>query len=466
MTSSKFSNYESVFSWRYGSEEMRKIFSEENKYLLWRKIWVALAKAQHKVGLVSKEEFEDLEKNQNNINIQRILEIEKETKHDVVSAIKEFAEKAKVGGGKIHLGATSYDIVDNALSWQIKQALKLVEENLNKLLLEFTNKINQYASLACIGYTHLQPAEPTTVGYRLSFYAQDLLIDYQFLQFVKQQLKAKGLKGAVGTSASYKSLLSKKTPSDLEKEVMDELGLKPLLITSQISTKKIDYLVFSLLNNIASSCAKFANDLRFLQSAAIAEWSESFAKKQVGSSAMPFKKNPVSSEKIVSLARYLNQLPQLISENATYSYLERTLDDSANRRIVVPEGFLAIDEILITANRLVSGLVINEKRIAYNLSQYAPFAATELLLTESVKNGANRQEMHEVLRQISLEAWTDIQNGKINPLEVLLIENKTLTKYLSKDKIKTLLNVSHHLGDAPERTLQLVKKIKEILVIK
>lgn len=460
MTSFDFSNYTSPFSWRYGSEEMRKIFSEENKYLLWRKIWVALAKTQHKAGLVSKEEFEDLKKNQNNLDIQRILEIEKETKHDVVAAIKEFAEKAKVGGGKIHLGATSYDIVDNAVSLQIKQALQLVEKNLIQLLSEFAKKAERYANFSCIGYTHLQPAEPTTVGYRLAFYAQDLLIDYQLLQFVKQNLKSKGLKGAVGTSASYQSLLGSKTTA-LEKEVMENLGLDSLIITSQISTKKIDYLVFSLLNSIASSCAKFANDLRFLQSAGVGEWSEPFGKKQVGSSAMPFKKNPVSSEKIVSLARYLNQLPEIILANASYSYLERTLDDSANRRVVVPEGFLALDEILITMPKLITGLVINEKRIAYNLLQYAPFAATEPILTESVKNGANRQEMHEVLRQISLKAWADIQDGKTNPMQDFLLNNDVLKKYLKTDEIKKLLDVKSHIGDAPDRTLQLVKKIKE-----
>lgn len=464
MTTFDFSNYTSVFSWRYGSDGMRKIFSEKNKYLLWRKIWIALAKAQHKVGLVSKEELEDLEKNQNNLDIQRILEIEKETKHDVVAAIKEFAEEAKVGGRKIHLGATSYDIVDNAVSVQIKQALQLVEKNLVKLLSEFAKKAEQYANLACIGYTHLQPAEPTTVGYRLAFYAQDLLIDDQLLQFVKQQLKGKGLKGAVGTSASYKSLLgNKKTASDLEKEVMEELGVDPLLITSQISTKKIDYLVFSLLNSIASSCAKFANDLRFLQSPAVGEWSEPFAKKQVGSSAMPFKKNPISSEKIVSLARFLNRLPGVISENASYSFLERTLDDSANRRVVIPEGFLAIDEILLTMNKLIDGLVINEKQVAFNLSKFAPFAATEPILTESVRNGANRQEIHEVLRQVSLKAWAKVAEGKNNPMEELLMQDKTLAKYLSKEKVKKLLDVKNHLGDAPERALQLVKQIKEIV---
>ena len=195
--SKKFDNYQSPFSWRYGSEQMRKIFSEENKYKIWRKIWVELARAQSKEGLVSKEELEDLEKNQEDLDIERIWEIEKDTRHDVVAAIHEFAEKAKIGGGKIHLGATSMDISDNAETIRIQQALGIVENELTELLKTFGEKIEKYADFACMGYTHLQPAEPTTLGYRFAFYAQDLLMDLELLRFVKKNLKSKGLKGAV-----------------------------------------------------------------------------------------------------------------------------------------------------------------------------------------------------------------------------------------------------------------------------
>src|SRR5574342_205490 len=203
-----FKTYQSPFSWRYGSEEMRSIWSEENKYKIWRQIWVEIASAESDHGLVSKEELEDLKKEQNNIDIQRIWEIEKNTRHDVVAAIKEFAEKAKIGGGKIHLGATSMDIVDNTDSIRVKQSVEIVEKNLKTVLKELINQIEKYADIPCMGFTHLQPAEPTTIGYRLSAYAQDLLFDLELLQFVKKHLKAKGFKGAVGTQASYTSLLN------------------------------------------------------------------------------------------------------------------------------------------------------------------------------------------------------------------------------------------------------------------
>lgn len=465
MSKLDFANYLSPFTWRYGSEEMRSIFSEENKYKIWRKIWVALARAQNKAGLVSKEELEDLEKNQDNIDIQALLELEKETKHDVVAAIREFAEKAKTGGGKIHLGATSMDIVDNTDAVRIKDGLKIIEKKIISLLSLFSQKIEKYADLPCIGYTHLQPAEPTTVGYRLSLYAQDLLTDYNLLQFAQSQIRGKGMKGAVGTAAGYASVLEGKsvTPEKLESDVMRELGIDAALVSSQVYPRKFDYLALSALNSIASTLSKFAADLRILQSPSIGEWSEPFGQKQVGSSAMPFKRNPINSEKICSLARFVSALPGVVLENASLSYLERTLDDSANKRVIIPEGFLAVDEILETAEKLIDGLFINEKKIAYNLSQYAPFAATEAILVEAVKKGANRQEMHETLKNISLKAWGEIQEGKVNPMPGLLTENGDVKKYVSIEKIRTLLDVSQHVGTAPQRAKELVVEIKKII---
>lgn len=466
MSKFDFTNYLSPFTWRYGSEEMRRIFSEENKYKIWRKIWVALARAQYKAGLVSKEEFEDIEEQQDNIDIQAILDNEKETKHDVVAAIHEFAQKAKIGGGKIHLGATSMDIVDNTDAIRIREGIKVINREIISLLAIFSQKIEQYKDLVCIGYTHLQPAEPTTVGYRLSVYAQDLLIDYQFLQFVQNQIKGKGMKGAVGTQAGYASVLEGKniTPEKLEIEVMRELGIDAVLISTQVYPRKFDYLALSVLNSIASTLSKFAADLRILQSPAIGEWSEPFGADQVGSSAMPFKKNPINSEKICSLARFISALPNVALENSSLSYLERTLDDSANKRIIIPDAFLAVDEILKTAEKIVEGLVINEKKIKFNLSQFAPFASTEAILIETVRNGANRQEMHETLKNISLKAWEEIQEGKANPMLGLLIENGDIKKYVSEEKILALLDVSKHVGTAPQRANQLVSEIKKIIL--
>ena len=239
MKKQDFATYQSPFTWRYGSDDMRHIWSEENKFQTMRRIWVELASAQKDLGLVSQEELDDLKKNQNEIDIERILEIEKETKHDIVAAIKEYAEKTKVDGGKkIHLGATSMDIVDNTDSIRIKEALIIIESKLKELLKSFAGQIEKYTDTPCMGYTHLQPAEPTTIGYRLALYAQDFLEDLKLLQFVKANYKAKGFKGAVGTQASYTSLLSKSQTEEMEQKVMDKLGIEPVLIANQVGPEK------------------------------------------------------------------------------------------------------------------------------------------------------------------------------------------------------------------------------------
>ncbi|MFA5770338.1 MAG: adenylosuccinate lyase [Patescibacteria group bacterium] len=464
MINFSFDTYLSPLTWRYGSDEMRKIFSEKHKYELWRKIWIALAVAQHEAGLVSKEELDDLKKNEKNIDIEKIFELERDTKHDVVAAIREFAEIAKIGGGKIHLGATSMDIVDNADMVRIQEALEIVEKKVVVILNLLADKIDEYSDFPCLGYTHLQPAEPTTVGYRLAFYAQDLLTAYESIQFAKNTIKGKGMKGAVGTAASYKELLKDKTLTveQLEVKVMKNLGINAALITGQVYPRLFDFIVLNSLVIVTSALAKFAGDLRILQSPLYGEWSEPFGKNQVGSSAMPFKKNPISSENICSLARFVAALPQTASENATLSYLERTLDDSANKRIVIAEAFLTTDQILITAEKIIGGLVINKERISFNLRQYASFAASESIILEAVKNGADRQEMHEVLRINSMIAWTDIQNGKKNPMMDLLSNDKLIKKYLNKNQLEKLMEVENHIGDAPERAKQLVKIIKNI----
>lgn len=455
-----FSNYLSPFSWRYGSEEMRKVFSEENKIRIWRKIWVEMARAQKAHGLVSDEELKDLEKNQDNFEIERILEIEKETRHDVVAAIKEFAEKAKVGGGKVHLGATSMDVVDNADSVRAKEALDIIEKELIEILKKLSEKIEKYADFPCIAYTHLQPAEPTTLGYRFALYGQDLLTDLRLLRFVKQELKSKGFKGAVGTMASYEKLFGGKS-AEFEKEVMDKLGIEPILIAGQTTPRKIDYLISTVLSSIAQSLYKAAFDLRIMQSPNFGELQEPFSKTQVGSSAMPFKKNPIKSEQICSLGRLVMSLSNTSAENAANSLLERTLDDSANRRVYMPEMFLAVDEMLNSAAKIIEGLIINESRIQENLERFAPFAATEEIIIEAVKKGANRQEMHEILRQVSMEAWSLVAVGEENPMEELLEKNEKLLEYIDKENIKSMINPENHLGTAPKRAKELFNLIKE-----
>src|SRR3989344_3462765 len=460
--SKNFDNYQSPFSWRYGSEQMRKIFSEENKYKIWRKIWVELARAQSKEGLVSKEELEDLEKNQEDLDIERIWEIEKDTRHDVVAAIHEFAEKAKIGGGKIHLGATSMDISDNAETIRIQQALGIVENELTELLKTFGEKIEKYADFACMGYTHLQPAEPATLGYRFAFYAQDLLMDLELLRFVKKNLKSKGLKGAVGTSASYIKLLDEKRAEDMESEVLGKLDIEAAEITNQTAPRKVELWLGNLMASIAQSLYKFAFDLRIMQSPMFGEWQEPFAKSQVGSSAMPFKKNPIKAEQICSLSRLVVNLSRTTWDNAAHMLLERTLDDSANRRVVIPEMFLAIDEMLSSAVNIVDGLIINDKRIKMNLNTYWPFSASEVVMMEAVKKGADRQKLHEILREISIRAWEAIQNGEVNPMEDLLISNSEIGKYLNSAEVMKLLDVKDHIGNAQKKSLTIAKKIDSL----
>jgi len=463
LMSDRFDSYQSPLSYRYASAEMRELFSERAKYRLWRQIWVALAEVENQAGLVSDAELADLRAHQNEIDIERIYEIEKETRHDVVAGIREFAEKATVGGGKIHLGATSMDINDNADAIRITQALDLVEQRLGAVLSALGSKIERYADTVCMGYTHLQPAEPTTIGYRLAFYASELLVDLEQMRNLRRRFVAKGMKGAIGTRASYAAILadSKMSAAELDDGVMAELGLTGAAITTQVVSRKYEQMTLALLASIGASLAKFAADLRILQSPPFGEWSEPFGAKQVGSSAMPFKKNPINAEKIGSLARLLAQLPNVDMENMAHSYLERTLDDSANRRLVVPEAFLLADEILLTAAKLITGLVVNERRVAAQLATYAPFAATEALIIEAVKCGADRQEMHELLREVALAAWPAPEPG--TKMVELLEVNKALARYIPAPRLAELLDVRTHVGDAPQRAKALAADIMKVL---
>ena len=273
----------------------------------------------------------------------------------------------------------------------------------------------------------------------------------------------KGMKGAVGTSASYIKLFGEKKALMMEQEVLGEFDLQPFLVTNQTTPRKMEYWVAMLLASIAQSLSKFAFDVRIMQSAGVGEWQEPFGNKQVGSSAMPFKKNPIKSEQICSLARLIINFSRLSLENASLSLLERTLDDSANRRIYIPEMFVTLDEVMKSASKIIDGLIINEKVVNKNLTTYAVFSATEEIILVAVKKGANRQEIHEVLRRLSLEAWEKVQSGQMNPLVNLLQENKTIKKYISKVELSRILEVKNHLGNAPQRATLLAKKIRSTI---
>ncbi|GAP06781.1 adenylosuccinate lyase [Anaerolinea thermolimosa] len=454
-----FSEYLSPFSWRYASPEMRQLWSENQKRLTWRKIWVALAQAQSEFGLVSTEQVAELIAAAETINLQRALEIEAEIHHDLMAEVRTFAEQCPTAGGIIHLGATSMDIEDNAEALRMRQALEIILQKLTQLLSIFADQIRTYAATPIMAFTHLQPAEPSTLGYRLSFYAQDLLADFQDLKRLKNQIKGKGFKGAVGTAASYIELLGVENFQRFENRLSELLGLPFFDITSQTYPRRQDYAVLSSLAAMGSTLYKLAFDLRILQSPVIGEWSEPFGSRQVGSSAMPFKRNPIQAEKIDSLARLLASLPQVAWNNAAHSLLERTLDDSANRRSILPEAFLIADELLTVSNRIVRNLKINLNAITQNVNKFAPFAGTERLLMALVTAGANRQEMHERLRDLAMQAWQAVQSGRANPLSEMIAVDPIFQQFLDNETLQSILKTDEYTGIAEERAIALANTI-------
>ena len=454
-----YTSYQSPFSWRYGSADMRRIWSEHNKRLLWRAIWVALADVQVNYGLVLPEQAADLLAHSTEINLPRALEIEAEIQHDLMAEVHTFAEKATLGAGIIHFGATSMDIEDNADAMRLRQGLDLTLQAVREILLKLADLIRKYANTPLIAFTHLQPAEPSTLGYRLAQYAQDLLTDYLTLTAVRRDIRGKGFKGAVGTGASYAELFGVDELANFEQQLSQKLDLPFFPVATQTYPRKQDYTVLAALAGLGQSLYKMAFDLRLLQSPPIGELSEPFGTRQIGSSAMPFKRNPIRAEKIDSLGRYLAQLPRVAWDNAAHSLLERTLDDSANRRTILPEGFLAADEMLKTATGILSGLRVDEQAMTRNLKIYGPFAATERILMKAVKNGANRQDMHELIRKQSMQAWEAIRSGEANPLADQLVQDAELLHYLRSDEILALMDYSSHLGNAPQRAIALADDI-------
>ena len=455
-------SYVSPLSWRYGSSEMKEIFSEVHKRKLLRRVWIALARAQEKAGIVTKEQVEELEAHKDDIDIEKATEIENVIHHDLMAEIKTYASQCPKGGGVIHLGATSMDALDNADAVRFLEALELTEKRLDDLLDAISEKAEEYKNVPTMAFTHIQPAEITTIGYRLSQTIQDLLDDREQLVFVKKSIRGKGMKGAVGTAASYKELLSESSISSIEMEnmVMDELGIKAYDAATQIYSRKQDLRIIEALSSIACTLHKFSLDFRILQSPPIGEFSEPFGKMQVGSSAMPFKRNPINSEKIDSLSRIVENAYQSAWNNAATTVLERSLDDSANRRIFIPESFIALDEIIITETKVVRGMSIHSTATSRLMSSYGVFASTERVLMELGKKGADRQKMHEVIREESLKAWVSVQEGKENPLKKALMENEEILSYLSKEEIEKYLDASGYTGDAEKRTEMVLERAK------
>lgn len=458
------SGYLSPFSWRYGSAGMRALWSEEHKRRVWRGIWTGLARVQSRYGLVSTAQVEELERRKVDVDIARAHELEAELRHDLMAEVRAFAEQCPLAGGVIHLGATSMDIEDNADAMRLKAALGMVSASLSGLLGAFAEKIERYADLPVMAFTHIQPAEPTTLGYRFAMWAQDLLLDLESIRRAAVEVRGKGFKGAVGTAASYEDLLGAENLEEFEDAMSAELGLEFFTIATQTYPRAQDYRVLSVLAGLGASLHKFAFDLRVLQSPPIGELSEPFGAKQVGSSAMPFKRNPIDAEKIDSLARQLSVLPQVAWQNAAVNLLERTLDDSANRRTILPEAFLICDELIRTALRIVEGMRVDERAIARTMEAYGPFACTERVLMAAAKKGADRQECHERLREHALAAWADLRAGLPNGLAGRIAGDEYFSSRFDAGELAGLMSLEGYSGSAPARARALAKRIRGAVI--
>ena len=464
-----FDSYLSPFTWRYGSREMRSLFSEVEKRARWRKVWLALAEGEHEFGLVSRAELEDIraKSSKENVDLEAAQRLEKAIRHDLMAELRTFADQASVGGGKLHLGATSMDIEDNADVLLYDRAIGLVLGRLGVCLAEARKKVMGYKGTVCMAWTHLQPAEPTTLGYRFASYAQDLVLDAKLLEGVRGLMAGKGVKGAVGTSSSFKALLgSDAKVRGLEGSVMKRLGLASFEVATQTYPRKLDYLVLLALSSVAQSCHKFGLDLRVMQSPAFGELSEPIREAQVGSSAMPFKRNPVLAERMCSLARLVSAFPAVGFSNAANSILERTLDDSAARRVAVPEAFLAVDECLAIYGELIGGVRVHPAMVKRNLERYGPFAGTEAVLMKAVQRGGDRQKLHEAIRVRSFAAWEEVMEGRANPIEEMLVSDKEVTKWVKAGELRALMDPGSHVGDAESRCERFVKAQVDPMVAK
>jgi len=456
--------YLSPFTWRYGSPELRAIWSEAHKRRTWRRIWVAVARAQARHGLVTADQVAELEAHVGDVDMAAAHALEAELHHDLMAEVHVYAGQCPTAGAVIHLGLTSMDVEDNADALRLRESLDLVLTRLRRTLRVACERARDLADHATMGFTHLQPAEPTTLGYRFAQYAQDLGEDLRALEDVRSRLRGKGFKGATGTSASYVELLgSVDAAHAFEAAVLEELRLPAFEVATQTYPRKQDHQVVTALAGLAQSLYRFAYDLRLLQSPPIGEWSEPFGARQIGSSAMPFKRNPIHAENMDSLARLVASLPRVAWDNAAHSHLERTLDDSANRRVILPQAFLATDELLRRAERLMTGLVVDDGASERLLATYGTFAATERLLMEAVKRGGDRQALHEVIRRHAMAAWPVVRAGQPSPLTVSLASDAAITQHVPAEEVPALLDASAHVGDAPERARALAERLLALL---
>jgi adenylosuccinate lyase len=458
MKNNEFTRYHSPFTSRYGSPEMLYNFSDENRMRTHRKIWIALAEAQRSLGLpINKQQIAEMKRNQDRINYKRIIDWEKRTNHDVVAHIRAFAEQCPRAKPIIHLGATSALVTDNTDLIMYKQGLSIIKQYLIGVIKTLSRFAEKYKSLPCCGFTHFQPALLTTVGKRACLWLQDLVDDFRNLEYLENNIKALGAKGAIGTQTSFLSLFNGSSTKvrKLDKLFARKLGFnKTYTITGQVYPRKLDYQILSCLSGIAQSSHKFSQDLRLLQG--LGELEEPFGKEQVGSSAMAYKRNPVLSERITSLSRFVI----LLSNNAAFTYagqwLERSIDDSANKRITLPEAFLATDCILNTYNRIVSNITVYGAVINKRIESELPFMLTEEILMKAVRAGADRQELHQKIREHSMAVIKNIKQGGKNDLIERLKNDKAFSNALPY--LKDIVIAEKHTGLAEKQVDEFLSK--------
>ena len=442
--------YQSPLSERYASKEMQYIFSPDKKFRTWRRLWIALAQTEKELGLpITDEQIEELKEHADDINYDVAKEREKIVRHDVMSHVYAYGQQCPKAKGIIHLGATSCYVGDNTDMILMSEALDIVRKKLVNVIAELAKFADEYKGLPTLAFTHFQPAQPTTVGKRATLWMQEFLMDLEDLEYVKGSLKLLGSKGTTGTQASFLELFDgdQETIDKIDPMIAEKMGFEACYpVSGQTYSRKVDTRVLNVLAGIAASAHKFSNDIRLLQH--LKEVEEPFEKTQIGSSAMAYKRNPMRSERIASLSRYVMVDALNPAITSATQWFERTLDDSANKRLSIPEGFLAIDGILDLYLNVVDGLVVYPKVIEKHMMAELPFMATENIMMDAVKAGGDRQELHERIRELSMEAGRNVkENGMDNNLLELIAADPAFN--LSLDELKQNMDPKKYVGCAP-----------------
>ena len=452
--------YSNPLAERYSSREMLHVFSPEFKFRTWRQLWINLAEAEKELGLdfITDEQIEELKKYRDDIDFEIAAEFEKKLRHDVMAHVHTYGEQAKNARKIIHLGATSAYVGDNTDLIQIKEGLIIIRKKLLSLIQKMKEFSLEYKALPTLGFTHLQAAQLTTVGKRATLWLHSLLLDFEELEFRLEKLRFRGVKGTTGTQASFKELFDGdfEKVKKLDKLVTEKAGFEIKQgVSGQTYDRKVDAQILNLLSNIAQSAHKFTNDFRLLQH--LKELEEPFEKNQIGSSAMAYKRNPMRSERISSLAKYVISSSQTGALVFATQWFERTLDDSASKRLSVPQAFLAVDAILIIWLNIMDGVVVYPKVIEANIQKELPFMATENIIMEAVRKGMDRQEVHEIIRELSMQETKEIKiNGKPNNLIDRIIKDGRLG--LKAEDMKGILISSNYTGFAAKQTEDFIKE--------